>query len=89
VAGNGNCTVSFTAAPATTYKIAVESLGDGGPIVLNPPPSSPSPPSGGNSQPPVTSPGPNGQRAKALKKCKKKRGKAHKKCVKRAKRLPA
>jgi hypothetical protein len=29
-----------------------------------------------------------GKRARALKKCKKKRGKAHKKCVKRAKRLP-
>jgi hypothetical protein len=88
VAGNGNCTVQFTAEPSTTYKIAVESLGDGGPIVLNPPPAPAPPPGGGNSQPPVTSPGPTGQRAAALKKCKKKRGKAHKKCVKRAKRLP-
>jgi hypothetical protein len=91
VAGNGNCTVQFTAAPSTTYKIAVESLGDGGPIVLNPPPGPPTPPTSpgsGNSQPPVTSTGPTGQRAKALKKCKKKRGKRKKKCIKRAKRLP-
>jgi hypothetical protein len=91
IAGNGNCAVQFTAAPSTSYKIAIESLGDGGPIVLNPPPAPPAPPSspgGGNSQPPVTSPGPTGQRAKALKKCKKKRGKARKKCVKRAKRRP-
>jgi tripartite motif-containing protein 71 len=47
-----------------------------------------SPPPGPGSAPPSTSPGATGQRAAALKKCKKKRGAARAKCKKKAKRLP-
>jgi hypothetical protein len=86
---NGNCAQSFMAAPSTTYKIAVEGLGDGGAFVLNPTPAPPAPPGAGPT--PSLSPaalGPTGQRAAALKKCKKRHGRAHKSCVKRAKRLP-
>jgi trypsin len=82
---NGSCSQSFPAAPSTTYKIAVEGLGDGAAFVLNPPAP---PPPGGNQAPPASPPGATGKRAAALKKCKKKRGKARKKCMKRAKRLP-
>jgi hypothetical protein len=45
-------------------------------------------PSGGGNPPPTTTPGPTGQRAAALAKCKKKHGKRRKKCVKHANRLP-
>jgi hypothetical protein len=47
----------------------------------------PAPPGGGIS-PTTTAPQATGQRAAALKKCKKKRGKARSKCKKRAKKLP-
>jgi hypothetical protein len=84
---NGSCTQTFTAAPSTNYKIVVEGLGDGAAFILNPPPA---PPSGGGGSPPPnpSSPGPTGQRAAALKKCKKKHGRARQNCIKRAKRLP-
>jgi hypothetical protein len=80
---DGSCSETFTAAPSTTYRIAVASHNEDD-FTLNPV----STPPGGNPSPVPTPPGPTGKRAKALKKCKKKRGKAHKKCVKRAKRLP-
>jgi tripartite motif-containing protein 71 len=48
----------------------------------------PVPPAQPGPAPPNSSPGPTGQRAAALKKCKKKRGKARAKCKKKAKKLP-
>jgi hypothetical protein len=90
---NLSCSQSFNAVPSTTYRIVVQGFADGGPFVLNP---SPPPPGGGDQNPgpgnpaptPSSAPGPTGQRAAALKKCKKKHGHARKACVKRAKRLP-
>lgn len=81
---DGACSQTFTAAPSTTYKIAVASHNEDT-FTLNP-----TTPPGGNPgpSPAPTTQGPTGRRAKALKKCKKKRGKARTKCVKRAKRLP-
>jgi hypothetical protein len=49
-------------------------------------PCVPAPPGGGAPTPPAA--GPTGQRAAALKKCKKKKGAARKKCKKKAKKLP-
>jgi hypothetical protein len=87
---NGGCSQTFTAAPSTNYKIAVEGLGDGAAFILNPPPAPPSGGGGGGSPPASPSPpGPTGRRAAALKKCKKKPARARKACIKRAKRLPA
>jgi hypothetical protein len=86
---NGACAQTFTAAPFTNYKIAVEGLGDGAAFTLNPPPAPPSGGDGGGSPPASPSPpGPTGRRAAALKKCKKKPARARKACIKKAKRLP-
>ncbi len=59
-------------------------LGDG---AQQPPP--PTTPAITPAPPPATSPGPTGQKAAALRKCKKKKGKKRKKCIKAAQRLPA
>ena len=98
--GNGRqSSVIFTATAGTTYRIAVDGFNNGsgaatGPItvellhstalippVVTPPPAA--------STPPTTTPaGPTGQRAAALKKCKKKKGRARGNCKKNANKLP-
>jgi hypothetical protein len=87
---NGSCSQTFTAAPSTNYKIAVEGLGDGAAFILNPPPAPPDTGGGGGGGSPQNpaQPGPTGKRAAALKKCKKKPARARKACIKKAKRLP-
>jgi hypothetical protein len=97
----GLCSQSFTAAPSTTYSIAVASL-DEYPFDLTvtyqpnddpPPPPGDDPPPGDRPTPAAGASVATGQVAGAVKKCKKakkkKHRRAHRSCAKRAKRLGA
>jgi CSLREA domain-containing protein len=87
LAALATCTVSVRFAPATagaktaTLKI-IGTPGGTTSASLTGTATSPPPP------PPAANTGPTGQRAKALKKCKKKKAKARKKCKKKANKLP-
>jgi hypothetical protein len=93
-AGNPAAFGAFPACPATDQRGLFRGGGAGrcdiGSYELNasttPPPSG----DGGTTTPPATTSTTTGQRAKAIKKCKKKfrKGQKRKKCIKRAKRLP-
>ena len=77
----GGGTVTGTSFSAANEAFSFEPLSAGPPPPTTPPATPPA------SSPPSES-SPPSQRAKALKKCHKKKGKKRKKCVKRAKKLP-
>ena len=82
-----SCSPSFSFAYASAYQAAfVETLAQGAVDRFTASPATVCAPSSG--PPPPGGQGATGQRAAALKKCKKKKAKARKKCRKRAKRLP-